>query len=219
MFSATMDPALLSQDVITKYFNDEKPIYVNTNKVTAAKTTEELNQKYMLVPLNLRECYLVNLLNTYKGSLTIIFAATSQKCHFLHLLLEKLKIKTALIHSQMPQKQRLENLQLFKSQQIKILVATDVASRGLDIPSVDLVINYDMPLNPTTYVHRVGRTARAGRSGLSISLITQFDVEVMTEIEGFVNKKMVEVKRDEKTVLELIKTVYKAIKLVKIVLL
>jgi len=214
-----MDPALLSQDVITKYFNDEKPIYVNTNKVTAAKTTEELNQKYMLVPLNLRECYLVNLLNIYKGSLAIIFAATSQKCHFLHLLLEKLKIKTALIHSQMPQKQRLENLQLFKSQQIKILVATDVASRGLDIPSVDLVINYDMPLNPTTYVHRVGRTARAGRSGLSISLITQFDVEVMTEIEGFVNKKMVEVKRDEKTVLELIKTVYKAIKLVKIVLL
>eukprot|EP00826_Nyctotherus_ovalis_P001706 TRINITY_DN10299_c0_g1_i10.p1 TRINITY_DN10299_c0_g1~~TRINITY_DN10299_c0_g1_i10.p1 ORF type:complete len:222 (-),score=40.09 TRINITY_DN10299_c0_g1_i10:240-905(-) len=217
MFSATLDPVLLSEEIIEKYFNGEKPVYVNTNKMTSAKTTEELSQKYMLVPLNLRECYLVHLLNTYKGSLTIIFTATYQKCHFLHLLLNKLSFTTAIIHSQMPQKQRLESLQRFKSEHVKVLVATDVAARGLDIPSVDVVVNYDLPLSPTVYVHRVGRTARAGRSGVSISLVTQFDVEVMTEIEKFVNKKLVEIKGDEKEVLELVKTVYKTIKLVKIV--
>ncbi len=117
----------------------------------------------------------------------------------------------------MPQKKRLANLQKFKAEQAKILVATDVASRGLDIPSVDLVINYDLPLNPTTYVHRVGRTARAGRSGLSISLVTQFDVQLMLEIEKYVNKKLAEYPAKEDDVLELIKSVYKAIKLVKIV--
>lgn len=218
MFSATLDPVLLSEEVINKYFNGEKPVYVNTNKVTSARTTEELNQKYMLVPLNLRECHLVQLLNAYKGSLTIVFAATYQKCHFLHLLLNKLAFNTAVIHSQMPQKQRLESLQRFKSEHVKVLVATDVAARGLDIPSVDVVVNYDVPLSPTVYVHRVGRTARAGRSGVSISLVTQFDVEVMAEIEKFINKKLVEMKGDEKEVLELVKTVYKTTKLVKIVL-
>ena len=217
MFSATLNPTLLSEEVINKYFNGKKPVYVNTNKVTAAKTAEELNQKFMLIPLNLRECYLVDLLKTYKGSLSIIFVATAQKCHFLHLLLEKIGIRTAMIHSKMPQRKRFENLDNFKSEQAKILIATDVASRGLDIPSVDLVINYDLPLNPTIYVHRVGRTARAGRSGLSVSLVTQFDVQIMTEIETFVKKKMVEVKTNETQVLELLKNVYEAMTLVKIV--
>ena len=219
MFSATLNPALLSEEVISKYFNKKKPIYVNTNKITVAQTAEELNQKFMLVPLNTRECYLINVLNTFKGSLAIIFVDTYQKSHFLHLLLEKMGISSTIIHSQMPQKTRLQNLQLFKSEQVKILVATDVASRGLDIPSVDLVVNYDLPLSPATYVHRVGRTARAGRSGLSISLVTQFDVQLMLEIEKYISKKMIEYKASDEEVTELVKTVYKAIKLVKIVLL
>jgi len=217
MFSATLNQALLSEEIIKQYFNGIKPTYINTNKISAAKTAEELNQKFMLIPLNLRECYLCNLLKEFKGSLTIIFAATYQKCHFLHILLEKLGLSSTIIHSQMPQKKRLENLQNFKSEQVKILVATDVASRGLDIPTVDLVINYDLPLSPETYVHRVGRTARAGRSGLSISLVTQFDLNVLMEIEKFVNKKLVEYSVKEEEINELIKPVFKSIKLTKIV--
>ena len=64
----------------------------------------------------------------------------------------------------------------FKSKDANILVATDVASRGLDIPEVDLVINYQLPLNPKDYIHRVGRTARAGRAGRAISIVTQYDI-------------------------------------------
>lgn len=75
------------------------------------------------------------------------------------------------------------SLNKFKSMEQSILVATDVASRGLDIPSVDAVINYDVPPNPKDYVHRVGRTARAGRSGRAVTIVTQYDVEIFQRIE------------------------------------
>jgi ATP-dependent RNA helicase DDX47/RRP3 len=71
-----------------------------------------------------------------------------------------------------------------------ILIATDVASRGLDIPSVDLVINYDIPTHSKDYIHRVGRTARAGRSGRSVTMVTQYDVELFQRIEELIEKKM-----------------------------
>ncbi len=217
MFSATLNQTLLSNSVVDTYFKGGKPVYVNTNTVTSAKTAEELNQKFILVPLNLRECYLINLLRSFSGSLVIVFAATYKRCHFLHLLLDRVGISSSIIHSLMPQRKRMQSLQRFKSEQTKILVATDVASRGLDIPSVDLVINYDVPLNPATYVHRVGRTARAGRSGLSISLATQFDVQVIVSIEKYINKTLGEYAVKEDEVMELLKPVSKAMKLVRIV--
>ena len=74
----------------------------------------------------------------------------------------------------------------FKSNHVSFLVATDVASRGLDIPSVSLVVNYDVPRNPKDYVHRVGRTARAGRGGIAYSLVTQYDVKLLTSVEDFI---------------------------------
>ena len=92
------------------------------------------------------------------------------------LLLRKLGHRAATINGQMSQNKRLGSLARFKSKDANILVATDVASRGLDIPEVDLVINYELPDNPKDYIHRVGRTARAGRAGRSLSIITQYDV-------------------------------------------
>merc|ERR1712232_254400 len=86
--------------------------------------------------------------------------------------------------------QRLGALNTFKSKEKRILVATDVASRGLDIPSVDMVINYDIPKNSKDYIHRVGRTARAGRTGRAVTLVTQYDTELFQRIEHFLERKL-----------------------------
>ena len=90
----------------------------------------------------------------------------------------------------MSQPKRLAALSKFKAGERPILVATDVASRGLDIPHVDLVLNYDVPMNSKDYVHRVGRTARAGRSGRALTLVTQYDVEQFQKIEALIGTKM-----------------------------
>ncbi len=85
-----------------------------------------------------------------------------RRCHYLASLLEMFDLKVSKIHSKIPQKIRFKSIQDFKSRTTNILIATDLASRGLDIPLVDLVINYDVSRNPSDYIHRVGRTARAG---------------------------------------------------------
>ena len=106
------------------------------------------------------------------------------------------------LHGQLSQSQRLGSLNKFKSNQANILVATDVAARGLDIPSVDVVINYDIPTDSKAYIHRVGRTARAGRSGKSISLITQYDLEMYLRIESVLGKKLPKEDKPPKEVLD-----------------
>ena len=92
----------------------------------------------------------------------------------------------------MSQSARLGALNKFRAGAREILVATDVAARGLDIPAVDLVLNFDLPPDSKTYVHRVGRTARAGKSGVAISLVTQYDIEVYLRIEKALGRKLEE---------------------------
>jgi ATP-dependent RNA helicase DDX47/RRP3 len=119
-----------------------------------------------------------------------VFTRTCDATRKIALTLRNLGFGSVPIHGQMSQPKRLGALNKFKSGERAILVATDVASRGLDIPSVDVVINYDVPGNSKDYVHRVGRTARAGRSGRSVTLVTQYDVEVFQRIEGLTGVKM-----------------------------
>ncbi|KAJ0924326.1 putative RNA helicase [Helianthus annuus] len=121
----------------------------------------------------------------------------------------------AELHSHKSQAFRLSALHKFKSGKVSILLATDVASRGLDIPTVDLVINYDIPRYPRDYVHRVGRTARAGRGGLAISLITQNEVELIHDIEKEIGKKMELFECKENEVLENITQVFNARRVAK----
>ena len=90
----------------------------------------------------------------------------------------------------------------FKSNFCKILIATDVASRGLDIPSVEFVLNFDVPRNPKDYVHRVGRTARAGRGGSSMTIVSQYDVKLFLSIEDFIDSKLEKINIDENEVLD-----------------
>lgn len=113
----------------------------------------------------------------------IIFVSTCYNCAVITELLRELGIPCVSLHSVMTQQDRLSSLAKFKSSIVRVLVATDVASRGLDIPTVDLVLNYDVPRVASDYVHRVGRTARAGRPGRAVTMITQYDVDLVHAVE------------------------------------
>ena len=125
----------------------------------------------------------------------------------LAYLLRKLEMKCVSLHSLMPQRRRLASLAQFKTGVAKVLIATDVASRGLDIPLVQLVLNYNVPASPTDYIHRVGRTARAGRGGMSVTLLTQYDIDRLKAIEEHVHVKMTEFETCEADALKLLKVV------------
>uniref|UniRef100_A0A2N9GV99 RNA helicase 36 n=1 Tax=Fagus sylvatica TaxID=28930 RepID=A0A2N9GV99_FAGSY len=177
------------------------------------KTVDTLKQQYIFIPKNVKDVYLMHVLSKMEDMgvrSAIIFVSTCRSCHFLSLLLEELEQEVAALHSFKSQSLRLAALHRFKSGQVPVLLATDVASRGLDIPTVDLVINYDVPRFVRDYTHRVGRTARAGRGGLAVSFVTQNDVDLIHEIEADVGKQMEAFECKENEVLSDITTVYKA---------
>ena len=139
-----------------------------------------------------------------KSASWLLLATTTQ------VMCEELGIDTVSLHSLSSQRSRVTSLDRFKSRAVNILIATDVASRGLDIPTVDLVVNFDMPRRPSDYVHRVGRTARAGRSGQALSIVTQYDVALVHEIEREVGQQLELKELEENKVLKSISKVYTA---------
>ncbi len=122
----------------------------------------------------------------------IIFVSTCKAAQEVAEMLSEMGIMVAALHSVMKQSKRLASLGKFKAGVASVLVATDVASRGLDIPSVGLVVNYNMPRAAEDYIHRVGRTARAGRGGTAVSLITQYDISLLKHVEETIGRAMTE---------------------------
>lgn len=116
--------------------------------------------------------------------------------------LKLLSHRVTALHSSMPQRDRTDSLGRFRAEAARILVATDVASRGLDIPIVDMVINFDVPRDPDDYIHRAGRTARAGKKGESLTMVTQYDVQLVEAIEARTGKKMEKYEDEEGVSLE-----------------
>lgn len=154
------------------------------------QTVDTLIQTLMVVPGGLKNTYLIYLLNENIGKTAIIFTRTKVNAERISALCNLLEFNATALHGDLNQNQRTGALDLFKAGRRSILVATDVAARGLDIPSVDIVINYDIPVDSKSYIHRVGRTARAGRSGKSISLVSQYDLELILRIEEVLGKKL-----------------------------
>lgn len=200
-FSATFTETLAEVAKVSV----NKP-YVWTSKSDVA-TVETLDERYIFVPPDMKNPYLVYIVNSYaemhKNSLVLIFVPTCKLCQILGLAFLEVGIECATMHSEISQKLRLSALTKFKSNQVKILLATDVGSRGLDIPQVDLVINYNVPWETKTYIHRVGRTARAGRGGMAITLVTAFDVchkNRLVAIEDAIGKQLTKYEVDERSV-------------------
>lgn len=151
-----------------------------------------LHQTHLQIPIHLREHYLHLFLLTPKNidKSTIIFCNTNKTASYLHHLLRLLNHKVTALQSHLPQKTRTSNLAKFRAGVVRILIATDVASRGLDIPEVAQIINFDVPRDADDYVHRVGRTARAGRKGDATTFIGQRDVQLLLGIEKRVGREM-----------------------------
>ena len=194
LFSATMNTKL---DNLTRAALRE-PVHVSISS-SSYQTVKNLKQRYIFIPHKFKDIYLVHLLHEYAGQTCILFTRTVHETQRLAFLLRALGRSAIPLHGQMPQSARLGALSKFRSKSRDILVATDVAARGLDIPSVDLVLNFDLPPDSKTYVHRVGRTARAGKSGVAVSVVTQYDIEIFQRIEKALGKKLDELRteRDE----------------------
>ncbi|KAI8899826.1 P-loop containing nucleoside triphosphate hydrolase protein [Globomyces pollinis-pini] len=199
---------LFSATMTTKVEKLQRASLVNPAKVEVAtkySTVTSLLQYYLFFPFKHKECYLTYLLNEMAGQTVIVFTLTVATTQKLAYMLRNLGFEAVCLHGQMTQPKRLGALAKFKAGERNILIATDVASRGLDIPDVDIVINYDVPQSSKDYIHRVGRTARAGKSGKSITLVTQYDIEWYTRIEHAIQKKLDEypLGRDKSAVLVL----------------
>ncbi|KAJ5760205.1 hypothetical protein N7520_007361 [Penicillium odoratum] len=167
------------------------------------QTVSTLQQYFLLRPHKHKDVHLIYLLNEFIGQSVIIFMRTVHETQRIAYLLRALGFPAIPLHGQLSQSARLGALGKFRSRARDILVATDVAARGLDIPSVDVVLNYDLPTDSKTYIHRVGRTARAGKSGVAISFVSQYDVEIWQRIEGALGKELPEydAQKDEVMVL------------------
>jgi ATP-dependent RNA helicase DDX49/DBP8 len=188
LFSATITSALTKLHQVSIH----KPFFFED--IDHVKTVEKLEQRYVLCPKGVKDAYLVYVVKNFyenrNGRSVLIFAHTCRECQALALMFKGLGFNVGSLHSMIPQKERNAALNDFRSKKIRILICTDVAARGLDIPHVDLVVNHNIPREPKVYVHRVGRSARAGRFGSSVAFVTQYDISLLRDIEKLIGKKL-----------------------------
>ncbi|GMG21917.1 unnamed protein product [Ambrosiozyma monospora] len=173
----------------------KQPVFLHElDKVDDVVIPEKLYLGFILSPFYIKEAILHHVLSSekFKDSIVIVFTNRSETAEILRRTLRNLGIRVTSLHSEMPQSERTNSLHRFRAGAARVLVATDLASRGLDIPSVELVVNFDIPRDPDDFIHRVGRTARAGRNGDALSLITPNDLDRVLAIEERIQRKMEE---------------------------
>ncbi|CAG9326874.1 unnamed protein product [Blepharisma stoltei] len=156
------------------------------------ETVETLTQKFAFLPFRFKDTYLVHIIEQFSKSSIIIFTATNLDAKRLEILLQQLSYKAIALYGKLTQKKRIKALNRFKNSKKNILIATDVASRGIDIPEVELIVNYDVPTKTKNYIHRVGRTARAGLQGNAITMVSQYDIQNFQRIEESLEIRMEE---------------------------
>lgn len=187
LFSATMPPPI--QKISKRYLKDPKEIKVK-NKTATASTIE---QKYMIVQRRQKLTALTQLLEVETFDGMIIFAKTKSMTNDLADILVNAGYRCMALNGEMQQSSREKTIIKFKSGAFDIIVATDIAARGLDVERVTHVINYDIPHNAMTYIHRIGRTGRAGREGIAITLISSVENRSLRMIEQTTKQKITKI--------------------------
>lgn len=177
LFSATMPTPI--KNLAKKILNNPKSVKIAKTDIT----NTDIEQKYYIINENERDDAIMRLLDFIESKKCIIFTRTKREADILANLLKSKGYKATALHGDMEQRDRRSAMNAFKDNIVEILVATDVASRGLDISNVSHVFNYHLPLNPDSYVHRIGRTGRAGKKGMAITLVTPLEFKDLKRIK------------------------------------
>ena len=183
-FSATFDNEI--KEFSKLYQNNPKKVIIEKKELTA----EKIKQYYLELNRNMKTEILNRLILIHKPKKSIIFCNTKRMVENLEEEIAQKGYKVDSLHGDMRQSSRDNVMKKFRKGTIDVLIATDVAARGLDVSDIDIVFNYDLPQQAEYYVHRIGRTARAGKKGLSFTFVTSRDYPKFREIEKYANIKM-----------------------------
>lgn len=159
-------------------------------KIAVSKPAEGITQAIYLLHETQKVPLMMHILSEETQGKAIIFSSSKEKCKDLYRNLKRKGVKVEQIHSDLDNAHRMQVLRDFRNDKISVLVGTDVVARGIDIDDIDLVVNFDVPFQPEDYVHRIGRTARAGSKGAGITLVTPKDRFRFDKIEKFLEKKI-----------------------------
>jgi ATP-dependent RNA helicase RhlE len=183
LFSATMPPAISA--LARQFLRD--PLRI---EIDAARPPEAIQQALYPVPKHLKTPLLLAILRQMQVDSMLVFTRTKQNADIVTEQLRQARIAVACIHGDFNQGARISALEGFRSGAHRVLVATNIAARGLDVEGISHVINYDVPEEPETYVHRIGRTARADADGDAITLVTPEDETLIHRIEYLLGRKI-----------------------------
>ncbi len=184
LFSATMPQAI--KKLAKTILKEPEFITVTKNEVTNSKIT----QTYYVVDEYERDDALIRLFDYKNPEKSIIFCRTKKEVDRLSTFLISQGYMAKGLHGDMEQRQREEAIKAFKSSKLEILIATDVAARGLDVSDVSHVFNYHLPFDSESYVHRIGRTGRAGKEGVAVSIVTPHEFRMLQKIEKTIGSKL-----------------------------
>ncbi|MAA52710.1 MAG: DEAD/DEAH box helicase, partial [Phycisphaerae bacterium] len=177
LFSATISESIRSLAV--ELLND--PMSVET--APESTTVDAVHQRFFVIPQQQKNRLLITLLKSEEIERVLVFTKTKHKADRVARWLRRANIKADAIHSNRTQSARNAAMRSFREGRVQVLVATDIASRGIDVDDVSHVINFDVPIDPETYVHRIGRTARAGASGTAITFVQESEYGMVHAIE------------------------------------
>jgi ATP-dependent RNA helicase RhlE len=183
LFSATMPPTI---SALARQFQRD-PISI---EIDVAQPPEAIQQALYPVPKHLKVRLLLAMLEQTEVNRMLVFTRTKQEADIVTRQLRQARIATACIHGDFKQRDRISALEGFRSGEHRVLVATNIAARGLDVEGISHVINYDVPDHPEDYVHRIGRTARAEADGDAITLVTPDDEPLIYRIEYLLGRKI-----------------------------
>ncbi|TQS81089.1 MAG: DEAD/DEAH box helicase [Methanomethylophilus alvi] len=190
MFSATMNEEV--KKLVVKHMINHKEIEVSPDEPTVDLTA----QYFIRTTRDSKREELARLID--EGSKIMVFCRTKRKVDYLSRKLKRDEYVVGAIHGDMPQNKREKTLRAFEDGDLRVLIASDVAARGFDVPDVDLVVNFDIPAEVETYIHRIGRTGRAGRNGRAITFVNSDDEEMLAKIEKAIGRNIVEIKPTSK---------------------